>query len=320
MENINSVKERLKHLSKQLDEKESLIKQIDVSWEDYLNSNCETPKPIQRSVDNAMQIDKEYADQFAKEHKSAKISGAILAILGLALIVIPLVYALPTVLSGDLASSLVSIGFAAIPIIIGSSLFTSGYRNLKKARDISLGYKKAKDEALALDEENSTFNKVEYPVLLEKHQKEAEILQPRYIETRQQARDRLSVLIEQMEQEKPILVEKYHANIKEIITIIEDGRAQTLAEAINIMISDQNTKRLIAEQKKRTRIAQERAELEREQQEEAERHNRAMEQKAQEQIKLQQKQIKQQEQYSKCRNCAKEKYCTKTVCSGYKPK
>ena len=320
MENINSVKKQLKHLSEQLDEKESLIRQIDVSWEDYLKSNCETPKPEQRFIKNAMQTDKEYADKFAKEHKSMKISGFILTIIGLALIVIPLIYVLPTVLQGDLASSLVTIGFSAIPIIIGSSLFTSGYRNLKRAKDISFGYKKAKQEALELDEKNDIYNKTEYPVLLEKHKKEAEVLHPQYLKTRQQARDRLGVLVEQMEQEKPILVEKYHNDIKDIITIIEEGRAQTLAEAINVLISDQNAKKIIAEQEKRTQIAKKQAELERQQQYEAERHNKVMEAKAQEQINLQKKQMEQQAQYAKCRTCAKEKYCTKNICSGYKPK
>lgn len=83
---------------------------------------------------------------------------------------------------------------------------------------------------------------------------------------------------------------KYFPRAMDLAEIIEDGRADTLKEAINVMISDDNAAHLLAEEQRKNDIMQEEMQKQREAEErhqlEMERYARQQADAAQEQTRL----------------------------------
>ncbi len=332
MENLVELKQKLHHLAEQLEQKSDLSDDAFMTEEEYLDYNLTVKKPVKRSVSNseAVEIDcllkKEQVQKAQKSATFKHIAGMVLlggeALLAIISWVIPNVFFMIKGIFDFslLISSAVPLALTLPFFIIALSLYKNGKREKQDIINQLKDMENSRIEAKRLDEENERYNRNEYPSLLETYNAEVGRLIPLYIQTRDEAQLKLDELNAQMAREEAVLAEKYHPYVRDIIEIIEDGRASTLAEAINVLIADQNAERLLAEQMRQTRIQEEAAKRQyresQARQRELERHNREMEANAAEQLRLQRKQT----ELAKCHNCASEDHCSKQICTGYRPK
>ncbi len=292
-----------------------LLSNIAMSEEEYIKSNSDIAQPMKRSVTNILDIEKECA-KFEKEISNIKKNTKIKSIA-----------AWPILIGCGLAAAINIVTYSIMGVllllpffIIGVWFATDAKKGKKKLAEIDSIITNGRAKAKKEDEKNQQFNDTEYPELLKAYKKEVERLKPLYTEMRNSARARLVELEEEMAQAEHILAEKYYGDIKEIIEIIDDGRATSFPDAINILISDQNARKLLDEQMRQNEIQAQAAEMQRREAEaqrrEMERHNREMEAAANEQLQMEKNKI----DYAKCHNCAKESYCYKKSCTGYRPK
>ena len=315
MENLKETRKKLQHLSNQIDEKNMLLSNIGMSEEEYIKRNSNIAQPMKRSVTNVLAVEKECA-KFEKEINNIKKNTKIKSIAAWPILIGCGLVAVLNLLNLNIMGSLLLLPFA----IIGVWFAKDAKKGKKKLAEINSVITNGRANAKKEDEENQQFNDTEYPELLKAYKKEVERLKPLYAEMRNSARVKLVELVDKMEQEEHILAEKYYGDIKNIIEIIDDGRATSLTDAINILISDQNARKLLEEQMRQNEIQAQAAEMQRREAEaqrrEMERHNREMEATANEQMQMEKNKI----DYAKCHNCAKESYCYKKSCTGYRPK
>lgn len=315
MENLKEIRKKLQHLSDQIDKKNNLLYKINMSEEEYIKNNSDIVQPMKRCVTNVLAVEKEIT-KYEKEISNIKANTKIKTIAAWPILIGCGVAAVVNLFTSGIMGILLLLPFVLIGVWFASDA-KKGKKELAEINSIITNVRaKAKNE----DEENQRFNDTEYPELLSAYKKEVERLKPLYAEMRNSAREKLAELVDEMEQEEHILAEKYYGDIKKIIEIIDDGRANSLPEAINILISDQNAQKLLNEQIRQNEIQAQAAEMQRREAEaqrrEMERHNRQMEAAANEQLQMQKDNI----DYAKCHNCAKESYCYKKSCTGYRPK
>lgn len=313
MENLKETRQRLKHLSAQIDERNMLLHNIHMSEDEYIEENSEVPKPQKRSVNNVLNVE-EAVEKVLRERNvgNIKANTMIKAIASLPILVGCVVAMIMNILIKNIMSILLLLPFA----LIGIWFLTDAIKGKKQLDHIKATVTKFREEAKEKDEKNQLFNDTEYPELLKAYEQEVQRLKPVYAEMKKSAPQRINELEVEMEQDGPVLAKKYHGDIKEIIGIIDDGRATSLPEAINVLIADKNAQKILEEQKLQSELQRQAAEEAEAQRREMERHNRQMETAANEQLQAQKNQI----DYAKCHNCSKESYCYKKSCTGYRPK
>ena len=332
MENLMELKQKLHHLAEQLEQKSDLSDDAFMTEEEYLEYNLTVEKPAKRSVSNSEAVEIDCLlkhEQIQKTQKSAMFKHIVgMVLLGGEALLAVISWVIPNIICmihgifdfGILVSSAVPLALTLPFFVIALSLYKNGKREKQNIKNQLKAMEESRVEAKRLDEENERYNRNEYPPLLATYNAEVERLKPLYIKTRDEAQRKLDDLNAQMAREEAVLAEKYHPYVLDIIEIIEDGRASTLAEAINVLIADQNAERLLVEQMRQTRIQEAAAERQHREsqarQREMERHNREMEANSAEQLRLQRKQT----ELAKCHNCDKEDHCNKQMCTGYRPK
>ena len=317
VENLIELRKKLQHLAEQLELKRSLSIDACMSEEEYIENNIEVEKPKKRSVSNSEGVEIDYLTK-KDQIDNAKMKSSIKYIAGLSVLIGEAVFFVISLIGGlgGLMGFLLTLPF----LIISLSIYIDGKKTKKQIQDYFVSLEERRTHAKQIDKINELYNNNEYPKLLANYNAEVERLKPMYMKMQSEAQTKLDALILQMAGEEPVLAEKYHSYVNDIIEIIDDGRASSLAEAINVLIADQNAQRLINEQIRQNEIQAQAAEMQRKEAEaqrrEMERHNRQMESAANEQLQMQKNKI----DYAKCHNCDKEKYCYKQICTGYRPK
>jgi len=316
MENLKEIRKKLQHLSDQIDKKNNLLYKINMSEEEYIKNNSDIEQPMKRCVTNVLAVEQELA-KHEKVISNIKANTMIKTIAGWPILIGCFVAAvMMLLLNWGTMGVLLLLPF----FIIGVSFVLGAKKGKKQLAKVNSAITNDRARAKEKDEKNQQFNDTEYPELLKAYKKEVERLKPLYAEMRDSAHVKLVELVDEMEREEHILAEKYYGDIKKIIEIIDDGRATSLPEAINILISDQNAQKLLNEQIRQNEIQEQAAEMQRREAEaqrrEMERHNREMEATANEQLQMEKNKI----DYAKCHNCAHESYCYKKTCTGYRPK
>ncbi len=308
MENIKETREKLQRLSNQINERNILLSDVQMSEEKYIENNSNIEKPSKRSVTVYIDQEAEFA-KYEGQISNIKTNTKIQKVLTWPILICCGLSAIVNIFTGNIIGLFVILPFALVGFWFKTGAKKGEEKLVEVNSIITNGRKRAKKE----DEENRIFNETEYPELLKAYNIEVERLKPLYVEMHNAAQAKLDALEEEMERDGHILAQKYHDDIEDIIEIIDNGRANSLSEAINILISDQNAERLLREQRRQNEIQAQAAEMQRR---EMERHNRAMEENAREQLEMQRDKI----DYAKCHNCEKESYCYKKTCYGYRPK
>lgn len=315
MENLKETRKKLQYLSDQLDQKNMYVRFLQMTEEEYIKSESSVPKPQLRSVTVSSELETLIVDQI-KELETIKKNTKIKSIASWPILIGCGLAAVLNLFTSGIIGVLMLLPFALVGVWFAKDA-KKGKQQIA-IRETALA--DSREKAKKMDAENKQFNDTEYPELLKAYEQEVERLKPLYAEMRQVAKIKLAELVDKMEQEEHILAEKYYGDIKKIIEIIDDGRATSLPEAINILISDHNAQKLLNEQIRQNEIQAQAAEMQRREAEaqrrEMERHNRQMEATANEQLQMQKNKI----DYAKCHNCAKESYCYKKSCTGYRPK
>ncbi len=315
MENLKDTRKKLQLLSAQIDQKNMLEQFLQTTEEEYIQSESSVSKPQLRSETVSSEVEVLIVDEI-KKLEIIKKNTRIKNIASWPILIGSGLVAIMNLITGNIMTIFLLLPFIIIGIWFAKDAKAGKQQIAIREAAIADGLAKAKK----MDAENKQFNDTEYPKLLKAYEQEVKRLKPLYAEMRQDAKIKLAEVEEQIEQGNPIIGKKYYNNIKQIIEIIDDGRATSLPEAINILISDQNAQKLLNEQIRQNEIQAQAAEMQRREAEaqrrEMERHNREMETTANEQIQMEKNKI----DYAKCHNCAKESYCYKRTCTGYRPK
>lgn len=141
-------------------------------------------------------------------------------------------------------------------LICGQYITTKSYATrLKKYEDLLRKNKKYEEDYVAYNEKVKMYNK-ELIVLRKKkeeYSKEFEIYKEEhdknYCVEEKKIKENLKNLDELICRYNDDLSDKFHSDVARIIEIIEDGRADSLKEALNILISDKKQDELILAQK-----------------------------------------------------------------------
>ncbi len=165
-----------------------------------------------------------------------------------------------------------------LPIACGAWLY---YDKIKGYKEDLQKYKETLEKNLNTDKYNSD----EYPELLKKYNEEFLRCKESFAQKCVECREKLDTVEKEIANYDGIISPKFYNNINDIVTIIEDGRADSLKEALNIFVSDSRQKDLVKAQQESNRIAEQ-------QMWDAQRHNREMEQQARRQADA----VKQQEE------------------------
>ncbi len=318
MENLQATKQRLKELSEVLDGKNKIEILLDTTEEEFIEEQSNVKRPKLRPVNNLDAAEMDIAIHEANIGKS-KLNNTIkffagVIMLGLfALVVLINIFG---VLSGNIGAFMYILLMLPIAIIGYGLFFLPSSKAMKEEKAFKSKAAELRRVAKEKDAKDEEFNKNEYPKLLEAYNQEVLRLKPEYQRMQNEAKQLYPQIQSYLKENKDILSEKFYDDIDQIIEILDDGRANSLAEAINIRISDKQAEELIREQMRQTELQREaaerqEAEMKRQRQEmerhnrEIERHNTAMENKI---------------DYAKCHNCRHEKYCSKSFCRGYLPR
>ena len=145
------------------------------------------------------------------------------------------------------------------------------------------------NKVIELNVKSKEYNDIKYPELEKKYQddskeyeKKVEELKIEYREKINNADKEINKLNDELKLLEGTISTRYFSRAKDLAEIIEDGRADSLKEALNIMKSDDDAAELLAEQKRKNDIMQEEMERQREAEEA---HNRQMERYAEQQAR-----------------------------------
>lgn len=311
METLQATKQKLKELSEVLDGKNKIEMLLNTTEEEFIEQQSNVARPKLRPVNNLDATEMDIAIKEASIGK-VKVGNAVkffagIIMLGLSALVI--LISIFGVLSGDIGAFMYMLFMLPI-VIIGYGFFSSANKARKLQKALKTQFAELRRLAKEKDEKDEAFNKNEYPKLLEAYNKEVIRLKPEYERLQKEARQVYPQIEAYLNENKNVLSEKFYDDIDQIIEILDDGRANSLSEAINIRISDKQAEELIREQMRQTEIQRESAERQeaemKKQRQEMERHNREVERQSENKI-----------DYAKCHNCRHEKYCGKTFCRGY---
>ena len=145
------------------------------------------------------------------------------------------------------------------------------------------------NKIVELNIKNKEFNDNKYPELVKKYNEDIAAYENRVIELKQEyakmyadADKEIDRLNNELQLFEDIISKRYFSRAKDLAEIIEDGRADSLKEALNILKSDDDAAELLAEQKRKNDIMREDLERQREAEKE---HNRQMERYAEQQAR-----------------------------------
>lgn len=311
MEHLQVTKQKLKELSEVLDQKNNIEAFLNTTEEEFIETKSNVKRPKLRPVNNLDCVEMDIAIHEANIGNS-KLNNTIKFFSGIIMLGLSALVGLINifgVLSGNIGALMYML--LMLPIaIIGYGFFSSSSKAIKDEKAFTAESEELRKAAKEKDKKDTEFNKSEYPKLLEAYNQEVIRLKAEYERLQNEAKQVYPQIQSYLDKNKDVISEKFYDDIDQIIEIIDDGRANSLAEAINIRISDKQAEELIREQMKQTEIQKEAAERQdaemKKQRQEAERHNRAMEYQAANKI-----------DYAKCHNCRHEKYCNKSFCRGY---
>ena len=318
METLQATKQKLKELSEVLDGKNKIEMLLNTTEEEFIEQQSNVARPKLRPVNNldAAEMDiaiKEASIGKVKVGNTVKFFAGIIMLGFSALVILINIFG---VLSGDIGAFMYMLFMLPI-VIIGYGFFSSANKARKLQKALKKQFAELRRLAKEKDEKDEAFNKNEYPKLLEAYNKEVIRLKPEYERLQKEARQVYPQIEAYLNENKNVLSEKFYDDIDQIIEILDDGRANSLSEAINIRISDKQAEELIREQMRQTEIQRESAERQeaemKKQRQEMERHNREVERHNREVERQSENKI----DYAKCHNCRHEKYCGKTFCRGY---
>ncbi len=169
------------------------------------------------------------------------------------------------------------------------------------------------------------YNENEYPQEVKRYQEKAKEILSEFNTVQQQAKENLPLVEEEIARLRDVISERYDKDIDTILEIIEDGRADDLKEAINVLLEERRAAEIRAEQREfQERLAREQAQAA---------HEAAlMERQAIREMQVEQKRAAEQERwranretaraFRACRNCAHFTKCRRrgTVnCATYQP-
>lgn len=262
--------EKLKQLSKSIKMKAACENFFKYSEDEYVEENVQTKKPVLKQMEPIAE---------PKKPAFTKKQTYILLVIGF----LCMIMQIPLVFISDFAEVMyIGIRPFILPalsfIIIISSLVLGAKVNIyeekiKKYNDIIIQNKKN-------EEENN-----HYPELLKRYEEDIINCKNVYKKKCLEKKKLMQEAEKEIEKFGDIINPKFYPNIDDIIEILEDGRADSLKEAINIFVSDSIQKELVKEQQKMNEITEQ-------QRLDAQRHNMAME----EQARRQSDSIKQQEE------------------------
>ena len=169
------------------------------------------------------------------------------------------------------------IGFVVLVFCFAFGIFIA---LMKEYKSSLLNFKKTVEQNKKNKEYNNTL-----PELIKSYNQTISDCKESYYQKYREYKEKLATAEQIIKKYDGIVAPKFYKNIDGIVEIIEDGRADSLKEAINIFISDSRQKDLVKAQKERNKIAEQ-------QRWDAQRHNMAMEEQARRQADA----IKQQEE------------------------
>ena len=296
--------EELELLSEQLDFKAGLEDIVGKSEEQFIDDAINMEKPDKKPTDNyerAKAQESMQKEELERKKKSEEIKLYVSGGIG----VVSLIF---------LFTSVWFLG--VFSIVLGGYLVWDGF--MKRSRLVEALDKSGEEcsKAREQDEKNKKYNESEYVELINAYNRERERLRKIYEKGYPEAELTLNELNSVLAEREPILSPKYHKEIKRIIDVLKDDRAQTLSEAINVSLADVQAERLLDEQQKQTRIQEENArrqrELEERQLAEVRRHNQQMEAAAKQSAAA----VKRAAD-AKCSTCKRYYFCNKKTCLGY---
>lgn len=254
-QNIGEICEQLKLFSEMIKDKNKYEKIINTSKKSYLKKEVKIKKPKLKII-KEVELPREPERPNIKKGlvSGVSIAAGSAAIFGVIVL---------SVVGGLGSAFAVIVGVAAemtciaVPSMIVSKKETA-YKVAEEKYQSDL--KKAKKLA-ETNKKNKEYN-ANYQELMEQYETEVKAVTEEYEKEQEVAKIKLNEITEKISAYEGIISPKFHNNIDDIITIIEDGRADSIKEAINIFISDSKQNELIEEQRKRNKIAEQKMENE----------------------------------------------------------
>lgn len=277
--------EQLTTFSKLLKEKNKIEKVAGMTKDEYVKKHVKVKKPEKKPIKEVV-----IPQEPEKPNKNLTL-GSVLVIVGgvvagAGAVGLSLVAGFSTIVT--FAASIAIEAAAVVPPILKiqkkENQYNQAYEEYKK------NLKKA-NKTIAANKKNEEYNNT-YPELMKQYTDTVNKYELKYEEESTSSKERLDEINVKLKEYEGLISPKYYQNINEIITIIEDGRADSIKEALNIFISDSKQNELIKEQREANRIADKKREDEK-------RHNLAMENEARRQSDIAARQadaIKQQEE------------------------
>lgn len=285
MENSRKVIcDKLGTLSKLLKEKNNIEKVANISKEEYVKKHVKIKKPVKKPIKEVViPQEPEKPNQNKTLITTASLVGGIVA--GVGAVVLSAVGG-PGIIAaaGVIAAEAAFVVPSALKMQKKENQYNQAYEEYKKNL-------KKTNKIIASNKKNEEYNNT-YQELLQQYTTAVKKCESKYDEENALSKEKIGEINARLQEYEGMISPKYYQNIGEIITIIEDGRADSIKEALNIFISDSKQNELIKEQREANRIADKKRE-------DAKRHNLAMENEARRQSDIAARQadaVRQQEE------------------------
>lgn len=264
-ENLNEIYESLKELASLLEEKNKIESFAKMTKAQYLKKHIKIKEPKMKPIKKVVIPQEPSKPDINKPlvYTASAICGIASFVGGCAL----------AIFGGATA-------FGVIGAIVGGTTCIVAPSSIiqKKETEYNEAYNNYKQKLVdvqkltATNKKNEDYNKT-YPELMQEYNDTVKKYELKYAEESASYKEKLDEINVKLEEYAELISPKYYQNIDEIITIIEDGRADSIKEALNIFVADSKQNELIKEQREANRIADKKRE-------DARRHNLAMENEA----------------------------------------
>lgn len=269
--------EQLTTFSKLLKEKNKIEKVAGMTKDEYVKKHVKVKKPVKKPIKEVViPQEPEKPNQNKTLITTVSLVGGIVA--GLGVVGLSIVGGLGPIvaMAGMIATEAAFVVPPALKMQKKENQYNQAYeeyqKNLKKV-----------NKTIAANKKNEEYNNT-YPELMKQYTDTVKKYELKYDEESTSSKERLDEINDRLKEYEGLISPKYYQNINEIITIIEDGRADSIKEALNIFISDSKQNELIKEQREANRIADKKRE-------DAKRHNLAMENEARRQSDIAARQV-----------------------------
>lgn len=240
--------EQLTTFSKLLKEKNKIEKVAGMTKDEYVKKHVKVKKPVKKPIKEVViPQEPEKPNQNKTLITTVSLVGGIVA--GLGVVGLSIVGGLGPIvaMAGMIATEAAFVVPPALKMQKKENQYNQAYeeyqKNLKKV-----------NKTIATNKKNEEYNNT-YPELMKQYTDTVKKYELKYDEESTSSKERLDEINDRLKEYEGLISTKYYQNINEIITIIEDGRADSIKEALNIFISDSKQNELIKEQREANRIA-----------------------------------------------------------------